>query len=99
MIEPRLLEDSLRTTVFLGTANLAVAKQAAVDLKGAAADMMNAHQMMAQANDFDTQAGKLQLQAQGLQLNVPGYQAAAQMATSYSGWRSPLVGDWSRSRT
>merc|ERR1719327_1299414 len=77
---------SLRN-IAVGTANLAVAKQAAVDLKGAAADMMNAHRMMAQANDFDTQAGKLQLQAQGLQLNVPGYQAAAQMATSYSGWR------------
>jgi len=77
---------SLRN-IAVGTANLAVAKQAAVDLKGAAADMMNAHQMMAQANDFDVQAGKMQLQAQGLQLNVPGYQAAAQMATSYSGWR------------
>jgi hypothetical protein len=77
---------SLRN-IAVGTANLAVAKQAAVDLKGAQADMMTAHHQMAQANDFDSQAGKLQLQAQGLQLNVGGYQAAAQMATSYTGWR------------
>lgn len=69
------------------TALGAVAKQAAVDLKGAQADMMTAHHMMAQAGVMGARAFKLNEKAKLEQINVPAYKGAAQMAAASAAHR------------